>query len=205
MRYQGKITSWKDDQGYGFITPNGGGDQVFVHNKSFTQMQCRPLGGEIVTYEQGQDNKGRARALAVAFVADVRRPASNTAGPSRMPLFIAGSFLLFVAFSALSKKLPLAVLGLYLIASGIAYIAYAIDKSAARNNRWRTAESTLHGLALIGGWPGALLAQNRLRHKSRKMSFLLVFWTTVLLNCGALGWLFTAAGGKAFRVAVGLA
>ena len=205
MRYQGKITSWKDEQGYGFITPNGGGEQLFVHIKSFAQTQRRPLGGEIVTYDQGQDNKGRARALAVAFVAEGRRTASCTAGPSRMPLLIAGSFLFFVAFSTLSKKLPLAVLGLYLIASAIAYITYAIDKSAARKNQWRTAESTLHCLALIGGWPGALLAQNRLRHKSRKMSFQLVFWTTVLLNCGALGWLFMAAGGRAFRAAVGLA
>mgnify|MGYP003575355255 CR=1 FL=1 len=25
MRYQGKITEWKDDQGFGFVTPNGGG------------------------------------------------------------------------------------------------------------------------------------------------------------------------------------
>jgi len=205
MRYQGKITSWKDGQGYGFITPNGGGEQVFVHIKSFTRTQRRPVGGELVTYQQDQDDKGRARALAVAFVTEGRRAANRTAGPSRMPLLIAGSFLLFVAFSALSRKLPLAVLGLYLMASGIAYIAYAIDKAAAQRNQWRTAESTLHGLALIGGWPGALLAQNRLRHKSRKTSFQLVFWVTVLLNCGALGWLFTATGGKAFRAAIGAA
>lgn len=205
MRYQGKITSWKDEQGYGFITPNGGGEELFVHIKSFTRPQRRPVGGEIVTYQQVQDSKGRPRALAVAFVSERRNEPTRTAGPSRVPLAIACTFLLFVAFSALSKKLPLAVLGLYLIASGIAYVAYAIDKSAARKNQWRTAESTLHGLALIGGWPGALLAQNRLRHKSRKMSFQLVFWTTVLLNCGALGWLFTAAGGKAFRSAIGVA
>jgi uncharacterized membrane protein YsdA (DUF1294 family) len=118
---------------------------------------------------------------------------------------IACAFLFILALAALNRIIPLAVPGLYLIASYIAYIAYAIDKSAAQKNQWRTAESTLHGLALIGGWPGALLAQNRLRHKSRKMSFQLVFWTTVLLNCGALGWLLTASGGKAIRAAIGLA
>ena len=24
MRYQGKITDWKDDKGFGFVMPNGG-------------------------------------------------------------------------------------------------------------------------------------------------------------------------------------
>ncbi|MDP3638593.1 MAG: DUF1294 domain-containing protein, partial [Azonexus sp.] len=82
--------------------------------------------------------------------------------------------------------------------------AYALDKSAAQGGRWRTQESTLHLLALIGGWPGALIAQNRLRHKSRKTSFQLVFWMTVLLNCGGLGWLLSTPGNPVLRSAFGL-
>jgi uncharacterized membrane protein YsdA (DUF1294 family) len=62
----------------------------------------------------------------------------------------------------------------------------------------------LHLLSLIGGWPGALIAQNRLRHKSRKGSFLLVFWATALLNCGGLAWLLTAPGGRALRSTFGI-
>jgi uncharacterized membrane protein YsdA (DUF1294 family) len=62
---------------------------------------------------------------------------------------------------------------------------------------WRTAENRLHVLALLGGWPGALIAQQVLRHKSRKASFRFTFWVTVVLNCVALAWLFTA-GGAAF-------
>ena len=49
MRQQGKITKWKDDQGFGFITPDSGGEQVFVHIKSFSNRQRRPIGNEIVT------------------------------------------------------------------------------------------------------------------------------------------------------------
>lgn len=114
---------------------------------------------------------------------------------SRLPLAIAGSFLAFIAGSALAGKLPLAVLGLYIGASLAAFIAYAADKSAARNERWRVPENTLHLLALLGGWPGALIAQNRLRHKSSKTSFLVVFWATVLLNSGALGCLLSPPSG----------
>lgn len=94
----------------------------------------------------------------------------------------------------LAGRLPLAVLWLYLGASAVAFIAYWLDKSAARYGRWRTAESTLHLFGLAGGWPGALFAQRVFRHKSRKAEFQRVFWVTVLVNCLAFGWLMTEKG-----------
>lgn len=77
--------------------------------------------------------------------------------------------------------------------SAATYLAYAADKSAARNGRRRTPERTLHLLALAGGWPGALLAQRVHRHKTKKTSFLTMFWLTVALNCAALGWFIRSA------------
>jgi uncharacterized membrane protein YsdA (DUF1294 family) len=88
----------------------------------------------------------------------------------------------------------MAVLGLYLAASVLVFIAYAIDKSAAQNDQWRTKESTLHLFALVGGWPGALVAQRLFRHKTSKKSFQTVFWATVVLNCAGFGWLFSTQG-----------
>ncbi|HEY3327422.1 MAG TPA: DUF1294 domain-containing protein [Novimethylophilus sp.] len=97
-------------------------------------------------------------------------------------------FLVLIAGAVLAGKLPSAVLTVYLTASLIAFIAYACDKSAARNRQRCTPERTLHLLALLGGWPGALVAQQRLRHKSKKVSFLVVFWGAVVINCGVLEW-----------------
>jgi uncharacterized membrane protein YsdA (DUF1294 family) len=57
----------------------------------------------------------------------------------------------------------------------------------------------LHLLALAGGWPGALVAQNRLRHKSRKKPFRTIFWATVAINGAAFVWLFTPEGTMAFQ------
>ena len=66
---------------------------------------------------------------------------------------------------------------------------YGFDKSAAQRGRQRTPENTLHIVALLGGWPGALLAQDLFRHKSSKAEVQWMFWTTVVVNCGALVWL----------------
>jgi uncharacterized membrane protein YsdA (DUF1294 family)/cold shock CspA family protein len=193
MRYQGRITTWKDDRGFGFITPNGGGEQVFIHISSFSNRQRRPQGNELVTYELKVDSKGRAQADVVAFVGD--KPAQSVVpGRSNIPPIFAFCFLAFVCTAVITGRLPRAVLALYIITSIVAFFAYALDKSAALRDQWRTKESTLHLFALLGGWPGALAAQRLLRHKSAKASFLATFWVTVVLNCGALGWFFSPSG-----------
>jgi len=191
-RYQGKITSWKDEQGFGFITPNGGGPAVFVHISAFVGRAVRPAGGDIVTYHLGANDKG-PRAEQVARVRS--RPATKTSssrtqhGASKTRAWIAAlGFLGLVALCVVTGKLPAAVLMFYCGASAVAYAAYAIDKSRARKNAWRTKENTLHVLGLLGGWPGALVARQVLRHKTNKASFRGVFRATVLINCGCLAW-----------------
>lgn len=84
------------------------------------------------------------------------------------------------------RHVALWIAGAYASMSLLTLIVYAIDKSAAKAGRWRTKESTLHLLALAGGWPGALLAQQWLRHKSAKREFRVVFWATVVLNVAGL-------------------
>jgi uncharacterized membrane protein YsdA (DUF1294 family) len=74
----------------------------------------------------------------------------------------------------------------YALASLACFGAYAMDKSAARSRARRTPERTLLLLGLAGGWPGALLAQRMLRHKTAKTSFQVKFWLTVIANIGVL-------------------
>jgi uncharacterized membrane protein YsdA (DUF1294 family) len=75
--------------------------------------------------------------------------------------------------------IPLAAYG---IVSVLAFFLYWSDKHKARVDRWRTPENVLHAVELAGGWPGALLAQQAFRHKTRKVSFQLVFWLIVLTH-----------------------
>lgn len=86
------------------------------------------------------------------------------------------------------------LLWLYLAMSVVTFGAYALDKSAARNRQWRTPENTLHMLSLMGGWPGAMLAQQMLRHKSAKRSFLAVFWLTMTANIAVLAFILSPYG-----------
>lgn len=193
MRYQGKITGWKDDQGFGFITPNGGGKQVFVHIKSFSNHQRRPELGEIVTYMLNTDAQGRLFADAVAFVEN--RVAKRTATAyDNFLLTLAVVFLGLLLVAVVLRLLPTFVFGLSMALSMVTFAAYFIDKSAAKKGAWRTKEDTLHLLGLFGGWPGALIAQRFLRHKTIKLSFQVVFWLTVGLNCAALIWIAMPAG-----------
>lgn len=82
------------------------------------------------------------------------------------------------AWGKLPWVLPIWVWGLSLIT----FIFYAHDKRRAHTKGWRVPERTLHGLAAIGGWPGALLAQQQLRHKTIKRPFQRVTWMIVALH-----------------------
>lgn len=89
---------------------------------------------------------------------------------------------------------PLLLSALYVALGSLTFLFYARDKAAAKKGAWRVSESTLHTFALIGGWPGAIIAQQTLRHKTVKPDFRGVFWITVLFNIGVLIFLHTNQG-----------
>ena len=183
MLVKGKITQWDDAKGFGFIQPLLKGERVFVHIKALQNRTRRPVIGEVVTYSVGKDKQGRLQAQGVTFAGEKQRiKAAKTA--SNMSLLLVMCFAAGLALTVWLGKLPLYVLATYLLLSVFTFISYWLDKRKAQagHSHKRTPESTLQFMALLGGWPGALLAQGYLRHKSQKRPFLLLFWCTVLLN-----------------------
>jgi uncharacterized membrane protein YsdA (DUF1294 family) len=99
------------------------------------------------------------------------------------------------------------LLGVPLIVSLVAFFAYRSDKRRAEAGEWRIPEATLHSLALLGGWPGAFLAQRAFRHKTSKVSFQCVFWAVVLLHQAVaidslLDWRVTKGALQAFALPI---
>lgn len=155
-----------------------------------------------MTYALAKDAQGRSRAVNATLPGDRLLVPKNKRGAAGA-MMIAGVFLTLVALSVLTGKLPPLILWAYLLISLITFFVYAFDKTAAKKGAWRTQESTLHLLSLFGGWPGALIAQEKLRHKSKKQSFRFVFWMTVLLNVGVFFWMFTPTGSSTLQSWIG--
>jgi len=198
MRTKGKLTNWNDEKGFGFVTPRSGGNQVFIHITAFSNRKRRPELDELVTYTLSADKHGRPCAVNATLPGD-RLPKKTKRKHASLSPVGAALFLAIVGISVLTAKIPAFIFALYMVASILTFIMYAVDKSSAQKGSRRTQESTLHLLSMAGGWPGALVAQQKLHHKSRKQSFRIVFWFTVLLNCGAFVWLFTPTGATALQ------
>jgi uncharacterized membrane protein YsdA (DUF1294 family) len=114
---------------------------------------------------------------------------------------MAGTLLFAALLGALAaaRVLPMAIVFLYLAASAFSFVLYQADQSGARHGVHRIAVFKLHLLALLGGWPGALLARQLLHHEPGKSGFRSVFRVTVALNCALLAWLLTPWGAGALR------
>jgi len=120
-----------------------------------------------------------------------RHPSSGSAGPFRMDGASAcalAAFGLAYALVATVRGVPWWVDALYLGASLLCAVVYGIDKFAARRGSDRVPEAMLLSLGAVGGWPGAILAQQVFRHKTVKRSFRRLFWLTVVANVAVFAW-----------------
>lgn len=198
MRFEGTLKTWHDDRGFGFIEPAQGGQEIFVHIKAFDLRGARPQEQQRVSFEVEVGPQGKKRAKNVALVRQVAaRKSIRRASPAQWgtaTLFAIPAFVLLVLVVGFLWRVPPILLAVYGMASIITFLAYAVDKSAAQRGARRTPENTLHLMAVVGGWPGALLAQQLLRHKSSKAEFRSTFWTTVILNVAAFVWLCSPYG-----------
>ena len=207
-REKGKIIKWNDEKGFGFILPFHSNENIFVHIKSFTDTTTRPAENQNVTYTifEGDDRKKSAIKVSRATDNPVRNSRhknrtkninsdyismrqknlqSTTKSTYDFPILytiMIISFMLFLFYWFREGVLPIVVIFIYITMGIITYFVYAQDKKSAISNERRTSEQFLLSLSLFGGWMGALIAQQKFRHKTKKTSFQKSFWATVIFN-----------------------
>jgi uncharacterized membrane protein YsdA (DUF1294 family)/cold shock CspA family protein len=186
-RLEGTLESWNVHKGYGFILLPLGSKSVFVHIRAFEELEHAPRVGQVFSFEPKIMEDGRMRGNHVRLVRDAPDRLARTrsaAGPIVGSLVFA-IFVIEYVLLAILYPMPLWPIAAYAILSFLTFLLYAEDKSKAQKGRWRVAESSLQVIALLGGWPGAILAQQLLHHKTRKRGFVTVFWAAVAVNMAA--------------------
>lgn len=191
----GTVAIWKDDRGFGFIQPADGGARIFVNIKDFARGLPRPTVGDAVRFRTLIDPNGKPRAVSVSppgmTALNAPIPRVKLRAPELLGWLAVIAFVALLIALTVSFALPIWVSIAYFVLSVGCFTAYAVDKSAAVTGQWRVSEARLLLLGLLGGWPGAVIAQRVLRHKTRKSTFISIFWVTVAVNVIAVvvfGW-----------------
>jgi uncharacterized membrane protein YsdA (DUF1294 family)/cold shock CspA family protein len=188
---KGKLISWQDDRGFGFIKPSHGGKEVFLHISTLQAGGRRPKVGDTIYYELTQNKEGKFRAKNAAIKEIILQSKSRKIS-SLLILAIVSCLPIFGAINFFLKTGNPIAISLYIFMSLLAFVLYADDKSRAVKGARRIPEKTLHTFELFGGWIGAGIAQQILRHKSSKKSYQMNFWFIVSLHLLAwMAWLFT--------------
>lgn len=170
-RLTGLVDKWNEDRGFGFIKTNTY-ENIFFHISEW-QTHDRPKVGDEVFFVLTKENKG-LKGIEVRK----KDSAIEVFAKFRLGVIWYGVLLMLIGFS----RLPAWVLLAYFVADILSYLMYALDKKRAYTNQWRIPENHLHILSLMGGWNGARIAQQKLRHKTQKQPFRFLYFLTILIN-----------------------
>lgn len=216
MKKQGTVVHWDSEKAFGFIRCPDTAADVFFHRRDLLENRP-PAVGQSVSFDEIHVGGKGPRALkvelaknrielAVELPEDTAAELLPRAGQAERaePLYLKQreQRLYWTALGLMGFWLLLWLVGIgmgrfpWVVLTGVAllnlatFYVYWHDKEAAIEGNWRASENQLHGLALLGGWPGAWFAQQILRHKSSKQAFRRIYWATVTLNIvGLLAWL----------------
>ncbi len=185
---RGTVVLWNDDRGFGFVRPDQGGEDFFVHITAFRkELSRRPEIGDHVHYQIAREVRSKKRiARAVLEGVPIQLALPEPPGPwprvRQWLIYVVIRLPILLSCWVLWKTHNPIPLFLYVFLSTLTILFYGADKKRALRSGWRIPEHYLHLLELLGGWPGALLAQKDFRHKLMKRAYQKVFWSIVALH-----------------------
>ncbi|MEW4486916.1 DUF1294 domain-containing protein [Thalassoglobus sp. JC818] len=180
---KGCITGWNDERGFGFvISEDDEADRIFAHISNFVKGSPRPRDGDRVEFAIESNGERGLQAVQIQLI---RSPLEWSRAETINLLISVGALAaigIYGVVTGIPSMMNIAILLGYTILSLITYVIFADDKRRAQTGKWRWEERQLHMLSLFGGWPGALVAQRKLRHKNRKVAFQVTMLAMILLN-----------------------
>lgn len=190
MNETGELIEWNDDRGFGFVQPVSGA-KLFVHISAFERPIRRPEIGDRLAFRRGPGKDGRPSVVAAQIAGGTFRPKPRGPSPERIEgAQAARAYRLLAAVLLLAAVIILPVprfgIWVYLVMGAVSFMTYWLDKRAANAGAWRTQEAKLHGIDLVGGIVGGLLAQAALHHKTAKPDYAFVTFGIVLIHLAAL-------------------
>ena len=175
-QFTGRIVKWNREKGCGWMERDG--QRIFLHWREFAERRKRPEPGDEVRFTAGTGPTGEICAKNGVHVKSGGRV-------EFVVILLLIALLASPAFAVVKLRIDPAVAAVYaLLVNGITYAVYASDKKRARQQRGarRTPEVKLHLLELMGGWPGAFVAQRQLPHKCVKLRYQMEFWIIVAIH-----------------------
>jgi cold shock CspA family protein len=106
---RGRLNSWNEDKGFGFIDLEHGNGKIFIHISALKRMPRRPKVGDVINYQVHTDKDGKNRAVnaKIEGVAEIpmrlkRRNIKNHNGLSKLFTF---ALLFLVGFASYNRIL----------------------------------------------------------------------------------------------------
>jgi CspA family cold shock protein len=101
---KGVLKTWKEDRGFGFIKPDDGGKDIFIHISALKGVSRRPITGDVIYYQVAKDNQGKYKAInahidGVSIVEDKAEDLSGIGSRKKGIIAMAVGLLIIIAIA----------------------------------------------------------------------------------------------------------
>ncbi|WP_243220577.1 cold shock domain-containing protein [Methylobacter sp. S3L5C] len=99
---KGVLKTWKEDRGFGFIKPDDGGKDIFIHISALNGVSRRPTTGDIIYYQIAKDNRGKYKAInaqieGVSLTEDITKDSLQSSRSKKWLIVITAVVLIIIA------------------------------------------------------------------------------------------------------------
>ena len=116
---KGTLVRWINNKGFGFIKPENGTSDIFIHISALAGMSRNPVIGDTILYELSSDISGKIRAINAIIEGVSRLSTPPITRPSRRDITKN-----YVSYSTKPKKRSKSLLILFVIVASV----YLYDK-----------------------------------------------------------------------------